>query len=103
MSNTTKTAKTYTECSRCQGYGEWAPGRVCYKCGGFGQILNHTKAMVIEAKKAHIAEVKESIARNEAAILTARFGKAMLTKRLEAAKANLARLLPELAALEAPV
>ena len=101
MSNTTKTAKTYTECSRCQGHGDWAPGRVCYKCGGSGQILNWTKAMVIEAKKAHIAEVRETIARNEAAILTASFGKAILASRLEAATANLANLLTELAALEA--
>jgi hypothetical protein len=57
--------------------------------------------MIIEAKKAHIAEVSSSIALLEMEMLTSRFGKAQVAKRLEVVKANLARLLPELAALEA--
>jgi hypothetical protein len=102
MSNTTKTAKTYTTCSRCDGSGIWAGNwKACFKCGGSGKCLVYTQAVKVELKKAHIAEVEGIIATTEAALLTARFGKSQVASRLEAAKANLANLVAELAALEA--
>ena len=52
------------ECSRCAGTGNWDPNgyKVCYKCGGTGELAQDTAGSARNAKLAHIAEVKEQIA-----------------------------------------
>ena len=63
--NETTAKKT---CPRCQGRGDWVPGRVCFGCNGTGLRVAATAA-VREARRAdHTAEVRALVAELEAAI-----------------------------------
>lgn len=90
-------------CSRCKGTGWWQLGRKCFKCGGRGHAEVVTLATQIRDKRAHIEEVRASIATETAALATARFGRKSREERIAANAANLARLEAELAALEGQV
>lgn len=90
-------------CDRCSGTGSisQATYRVCYKCGGFGTYTSDTKESARNAKIQHIAQVQEEIALEtqalERATLKNRPGSMRIAQeRLDASKANLARLEAEL-------
>ena len=56
------------ECDRCRGTGNWDPNsyRVCYKCGGRGELALDTVESTYNRKLAHIAEVRASLETNKA-------------------------------------
>lgn len=87
-------------CSRCRGTGNWAPGRVCFQCNGAGYLATDTKEAARNRKAAHVDEVKDIIAKNEALLLKARFGKSQIQKEIDNRKAQLIQLEAELSSME---
>jgi hypothetical protein len=103
----TKTTKlgpmTRVECDRCAGTGNWDPNgyRVCYKCGGRGELLLDTAESAYNRKRAHIDEVKGIIADETKRLATARWGKSIIERQIAERKAQLIQLEAELAAMKA--
>ena len=100
----TKTTKlgpmTRVECNRCAGTGNWAvSSRVCYKCGGRGELDLDTAESAYNRKVAHIEEVRGIIADETRRLATARFGKNIHQQRLDDRKAQIVQLEAELAAM----
>lgn len=96
--------KGHKNCTRCQGTGWWGSqfGRVCFKCGGVGYLEIGTLAEQIRNKRAHVDEVRELVATNEALLETARpWSRASRLAQLVTLRAQLVTLVAELAALEA--
>lgn len=91
---------SHITCTRCKGTGWWQLARVCFKCGGKGNAEKSTLATRVRDKRAHIAEVTGIIADEERRIPALKFGKKSAMERLESDRANLARLIGELAELE---
>lgn len=87
------------ECDRCNGTGNWDPNsyKVCYKCGGRGELTLDTAESTYNRKLAHIEEVKGIIADDTRRLETARFGKRSIQQRLEDRKMQLVQLEVELA------
>jgi hypothetical protein len=94
-------AMTLVECNRCAGTGNWDPNgyKVCYKCGGRGELLLDTVESTYNRKLTHIEEVKSIIADNRRRLDTARFGKRQIQKDIEDRSAQLVQLEAELATL----
>ena len=104
MKTNIKAKRTYRYCVRCDGTGMWTSldrGGVCYGCNGSGRRLNWTKALEIEAKRDHVAEVRGIIADLE--IAPARFPSVNRQRAQELARrrTQLVALEAEVAALEA--
>lgn len=77
-------------------------GRVCFRCGGEGNLERSTLATRIRDKRAHLEEVRGIIALNTKHLATApRWGRKPLEDRIAERTAQLALLESELAALEA--
>ncbi len=101
----TKTTKlgimTVVECDRCRGTGNWDPNsyRVCYKCGGRGELLLDTPESAYNRKLAHIEEVKGIIADDTRRLETARWGKNQIQKHIDERKEQLVQLEAELASM----
>jgi len=94
-------AMTRVECNRCNGTGNWDPNsyRVCYKCGGRGELLLDTPEAAYNRKRAHIEEVKDIIADDTRRLETARWGKSQIQKHLDDRKAQLVQLEAELVSM----
>ena len=92
---------TRVECNRCAGTGNWDPNgyRVCYKCGGRGELLLDTVESTYNRKRAHIEEVRGIIVDNTRRLETARWGKSQIQKDIEERKAQLVQLEAELATM----
>jgi hypothetical protein len=101
----TKTTKlgvmTRVECDRCAGTGNWDPSgyRVCYKCGGRGELLLDTALSTYNRKRAHVEEVRGIIADDTRRLETARFGKKQIQQHIEERKVQLVQLEAELTSL----
>ena len=93
------------ECDRCAGTGNWAVSsyRVCYKCGGRGELDLDTPESTYNRKAAHVEEVRGIIADETRRLETApRFAKTVHAKRLEERKVQLVQLEAELAKMSKP-
>lgn len=88
-------------CTRCKGTGWWQLARKCFKCGGRGHSEVVTLATRIRDKRAHIEEVRASIATDTAALAVARFGRKSREERIAKDTAQLTVLEGELIAMEA--
>lgn len=93
---------TRVECDRCAGTGNWDPSgyKVCYKCGGYGELAIDTDESAINRKQAHIDEVKGIIEDETRRLATARFGKKQIEKDIVDRKAQLIVLETELAVMK---
>jgi len=93
---------TLVECDRCRGTGNWDPNsyRVCYKCGGHGELLLDTPESAYNRKLAHIEEVKGIIVDDTRRLKTARWGKSQIQKHIDDRKAQLVQLEAELASMK---
>lgn len=96
------TTRIFDDCTRCAGTGDWAPGRVCFRCNGAGRVERDTLATQIRDKRAHVVEVRGIIAAERDALATPRrvLGRAQREARLAQRVAQLAQLEAELTALE---
>lgn len=100
---------TYKACRRCKGTGWWGGEifRGCFACGGrngvpgSGRVFVENAAGKIARLEAHAAEVRAEIDREEAYLPKARFGRKQIAQRIEASRANLARIEAEIAAARA--
>lgn len=92
---------TLVECNRCRGTGNWDPNgyRVCFKCGGRGELLLDTTESAYNRKLAHIEEVKGIITDDSRRLTTARWGKNQIQRHIEERKAQLVELEAELASM----
>jgi hypothetical protein len=96
---------TYKACRRCKGTGWWGGEilRGCFGCGGrngvpgSGRVFVENAAGKIARLEAHAAEVRAEIERETAYLPRARFGRKQLEQRIEASRANLARIEGEIA------
>lgn len=88
------------KCSRCNGTGDWAPGRVCFQCNGRGEVYTDTPEAAYNRKLAHVEEVRGIIIDLTARVATVRWGKAQLQKDLDTRKAQLVQLEAELASMK---
>jgi hypothetical protein len=93
---------TKVECDRCCGTGNWDPNsyKVCYKCGGRGELLLDTPESAYNRKLAHIEEVKGIIADDTRRLKTVRWSKSQVQKHIDDRKAQLVQLEAELAAMK---
>lgn len=94
-------AMTQVECDRCGGTGNWDPNsyRVCFKCGGRGELLLDTTESAYNRKLAHIEEVRGIIERDTRRLETARFGKKQIQQSLDVREAQLVQLEADLASM----
>jgi len=96
---------TYKACRRCKGTGWWGCEifRGCFGCGGrngvpgTGRVFVENAAGKVARLEAHAAEVRAEIAREEAWLPKARFGRKHIEQSIERARANLARIEAEIA------
>ena len=95
----------YKACRRCQGTGWWGGEvlRGCFGCGGrngvpgSGRVLVENAAGTIARLEAHAAEVRAEIERETVYLPRARFGRKQIEQRIEASRANLARIEADIA------
>nr|MDQ3300604.1 hypothetical protein [Myxococcota bacterium] len=81
--------------------GNWAPNsyRICYKCGGRGELALDTAESAYNRKLAHVQEVHGIIADDTRRLATARFGKKIIQQHIDYRTAQLVQLKAELAAM----
>ena len=95
----------YKACGRCKGTGWWGGEvfRGCFGWGGRNGVPGSGRAFVENAAgkiarlEAHAAEVRAEIERETAYLPRARFGRKQIEQRIEASRANLARIEADIA------
>lgn len=100
--NTKLGPMTRVECDRCAGTGNWDPNgyRVCFKCGGRGELDLDTDESAYNRKLAHIQEMKDTIERDTLRLKNARWGKSIIERQIAERKVQLILLETELASMK---